>query len=214
MGKALQTTCPLILGSVSVDTWDDKAVAMIRSKDCVLGLVSLVEAGIDRNDKQRLCVVWNSLAGSKDLSPCWILEASAEPVEKGDVVCLLQGATLPTIIRMQNDYWNIILVAAAPQESQQVSMSDAKPELSLPSIFTHDFLLVWDWDLCRDESQAGNEYEDLMRHLAPKVPQAGLQTDCEKITRFWNSGVATRDAKRPRGEKNLRKAIKVLEHVL
>ncbi|RFN45092.1 acb 4-hydroxyacetophenone monooxygenase [Fusarium flagelliforme] len=204
-----------ILGSVSVDTWDDKAVAVTRSKGCVLGIVSVVDSVIDRNGKQLLRVTSNSLIDPEADSPYWELEASAEPVEKGDLVCLLQGAKLPTIIRMHNDYWKIIVISAETPERLQVGMSDDQSELPrLQTVFPYDFLLVWDWDLCLDESQRGNEYEDLMGYLAPKAPQAGLQTDCQKITRFWNSGVIRRDVEVSKGEKNLQKAIEVLEHIL
>lgn len=213
--KLFKQLVNFILDSVSVDTWDGKAVAVIRGKCCVLGLVSSVDADIDRNDKQRLWVTWNSLIDSEGHSSCWTLEASAEPVEEGDVVCLLQGATLPTIIRIHNDYWIIILIAAASPESLQAAVSDDKPELLRPqTVFPHEFLLVWHWDMHLDESWIGNEYESLMGHLVPKDPKAGLQNDCEKITRLWNSAVAMRDAERSRGEENLQKAIEVLEQVL
>lgn len=210
-----------ILGNVPVDTSDRKALAVIRSKGRLLGVVFAVEADTDRNGKQLLRVTWNSLfsAGSH-----WRLETSAESVERGDIVCLLEGASLPTIIRIHKDYWYIIVVAAAWPEHLQVTISTNFSELPrLPSAFPYDFLLVWDWDLCLDKSQGGNEYEDLMAHLALAPPQAGLQADCERITRLWNSGVAMRDAERPRGmrdveesrgEENLRKAVDVLAHVL
>jgi len=193
-----------ILGIVPVDTWDKKAVAVIRVKGCALGLVSSVDADIHRNGKQLLKVTWNSLVGSRRQSSYWELEASAEPVKTGDVVCLLQGATLPTVIRIHNDYWYIIVIAAS-----------YKSELPrLPSISPYDFLLVWDWDLCLDESQRGNCYEDLMGHLALKAPQAGLQTECERATRYWNTGVAMGEAQRSCEHKKLRRAIGILEQAL
>ncbi|RBR24704.1 uncharacterized protein FIESC28_02477 [Fusarium coffeatum] len=207
-----------ILGSVPVNTWDDKAVAVIRGKGCVLGQVESVDANIDQNGKQRLKVRRDSPFGLGTNKSHWRLEVSAEPVEAGDVVCLLQGATLPTIIRIHNDYWNIIVIAAASPKRLQVAMSDDKSELpQRPEKFPHEFLLVWDWDLSRDGSKRGTEYEDLMGHLVSQAPQAGLQTDCEKIARFWNNGMAMRDAKLlrwSRGEENLRKALEILEHVL
>lgn len=195
-----------ILGSVTVNTWDEKAVAVIRSKGCVLGRVFTVDTDKDRNNKQRLSVTWNgSNHYGHNRSNCQ-LETSAEPVEEDDVVCLLQGATLPTIIRMHNDYWYIIVVAAA--------LNHGFPEITpMPTIFPHDFLLVWDWDLCLDKFEIENEYEDLMGHLASQATQPGLQTDCEKITRLWNSGVAMRSAVQWE-EENLRKAVEVLEHIL
>ncbi|QGI88566.1 hypothetical protein CEK26_003569 [Fusarium fujikuroi] len=204
-----------ILKGVSVETWDGYPIAVIRSKGCVLGLVSSVNTDIVRADKQRLEITWNSPSESEWKLSYWTLEVSAEPVKEGDVVCLLQGAMLPTIIRMHHDYWNIIVIAAAFPEYLQAPMSDKEPEIPrLSATLPHDFLLVWDWDMSLEESWRRSEYEDLMGHLAPKATKAGLQTDCEKIARLWNSGVAMRVIKRLRGEENIQKALIDLEMVL
>ncbi|KAF5613349.1 ACB 4-hydroxyacetophenone monooxygenase [Fusarium sp. NRRL 25303] len=146
-----------ILKGVSVETWDGYPIAVIRSKGCVLGLVSSVNTDIVRADKQRLEITWNSPSESEWKLSYWTLEVSAEPVKEGDVVCLLQGAMLPTIIRMHHDYWNIIVIAAAFPEYLQAPISDKEPEIPrLSAILPHDFLLVWDWDMSLDESWRRN----------------------------------------------------------
>ena len=204
-----------ILGSVPVNTWDEKVVAVIRSKGCVLGIVDSVAADVDRNNKQRLQVTWNNLKDSKKHRSEWELETSAEPVEEGDVVCLLQGATFPTIIRIHHDYWDIVVIAAKFLKHPKAAMNRHGSEFPpVPISFPHNLLLIWDWDLSLDDSQRGSEYKDLMGRLAPMARYARLQTDYEKITRLWNAGVAMRQAKRSRGEEILRKAIEILEYVL
>ena len=205
-----------ILGSVPVDTWDGKAVAVIKGKGCVLGRVTSVSADIGRNGKQQLKVQWyRSPDGLRGRGDWWELEISAELVQEDDVICFLQGATFPTIIRIHHDYWDIVVIAANFLKQPNAAMNPSGSEFpSLPISFPYDLLLVWDWDLSLDDSQRGSEYKDLMGHLVPKARYARLQTDCEKITRLWNAGVATRQADRLRGDENLRKAIELLEYVL
>jgi hypothetical protein len=75
---------------------------VIKSKGCILGHVSSVEDNSDRYDKQHVNVVFNntpkSLEYKKEYGTRWTLQASAQSIQKRDFVCLLQGASKPTII--------------------------------------------------------------------------------------------------------------------
>jgi hypothetical protein len=48
------------------------------------------------------------------ISTTWTNQISAKPVEQGDLVCLLQGALRPTIIRIHEDHFDIIKITAEP----------------------------------------------------------------------------------------------------
>jgi hypothetical protein len=119
--------------------------------------------------------VWRrpDLNRRKDLLDEWILQMTASSVRDGDIVCLLQGASRPTIIRpysvSEHSYDRFIMVVI-----QSNSMSDSRPEYPL-----RDFLLVWDWGQdSRTKSHA----------------QQALDRVCGKSTRLLHSTLILKDA--------------------
>ncbi|KPA35268.1 het-protein, partial [Fusarium langsethiae] len=196
----------------SVDTWDDRETAVIRGKGRVLGQVSSVERDIDREDRQNVGITWGQASGYRGPDSPWTLQASAKSVQEGDVVCLLQGASSPTIIRLCNDYWAVIMISVPPPDGLQGASSDTKSRL-LRSIrtFPHDFLLVWNWDMYPDESQDGEDYEHFMGTLVSKCSKTELEYCLDKVTRLWNTGVALQDMRRDNAGENLRKATEIIE---
>lgn len=72
----------------------------------------------------------------------WTLQASAKPIQDGDVVCLLQGASRPTIIRLYEDYCAIIAISVTPTGDEQTEGADVDWLDLLRSITTFlcDFL--------------------------------------------------------------------------
>lgn len=83
-----------------------------------------------------------------DFDKYWYIQASAIPLRQGDVICHLDGAVCPTIIRVCQDY-SIILVAAV--SLNKIERSDSEERLAWQehienrSLPKRDFSLVWDW---------------------------------------------------------------------
>ncbi|KAM0542086.1 hypothetical protein ACHAO7_010151 [Fusarium culmorum] len=200
---------------VSVDTWDDKEIAVIRGKGCVLGEVSSVKRDNDWEDRQHVGITWKNASGYGGPHSRWTFQASAKSVQVGDAVCLLQGASSPTIIRLCNDYWAVIMIAVPPPDDLQAASSDTKSELlRLITTFPHDFLLVWNWDIYPDGSQDGEDYEHFMGAPMSKCSKTKLEDYLDKVTRLWNTGVALQDMRRDEAGENLRKAMGIFESAL
>ncbi|KAF5248255.1 hypothetical protein FANTH_6048 [Fusarium anthophilum] len=207
----------ILSGASSVDTWDNCELAVIRIKGCVLGKVFSFSSNVDREGKQGVGIHWKHGSLDKGEVSYLYFRPSTEAVKAGDAICLLQGATLPTIIRICRDYWKIITIAAPLPENPKGSGSDGLfNDFSLPeiTIFPHDLLLVWDWNTGPEESKGGGNYEDLVSHLASTGPQPGLQNDLDRVTRYWHSGVAMRSLNRPVADGNLRCALETVEGIL
>jgi hypothetical protein len=101
-----QKLVKFILGEdVLVETSSQTAV--IKSKGCILGQVSSVIS----DNRQSVNITSTNTAWS---SREWSLQASAKSVQKGDIVCLLKGASKPTIIRLCRDYFAVVVIAATP----------------------------------------------------------------------------------------------------
>ena len=198
----------LLPGDVSVETCEDCQRAVIKSKGCILGLVSSVTS----DDRQNVEIVSKNAAWS---SREWSLQGSAKSVRKGDIVCLLKGASKPTIIRLRKDYFAIVMIAATPLNESQ---SFEQPEPKLITDFPNDLLLVWDWEDPLEGSQDHEEFETWTKNSqVQKHSKAELGDHLDKATRIWNVAVVLGDIEGfAEGEERQQEAIEIAfgkEHV-
>ncbi|KAG4437278.1 hypothetical protein IFR05_007255 [Cadophora sp. M221] len=188
-----------VAGMVGSDVNEEKA--LIKSKGCVLGQASSVRS----DDKGNVNITFTS----KNAAWClgdnveWTLQASAKSIQECDIVCLLQGASKPTIIRRCKDHFAIVIIAVAPLKE---SGSFKLPELPKSIIyFPRDFLLIWDWEQLLEESQ---DREVLKNWVS-------LDWASYKATRTWNVALILGDLEEyQEAEKTLREAIKGYEIAL
>jgi hypothetical protein len=141
--ETLQQLVEFILcKEITVKTWNEREIAVIKTKGCILGRVSLVESDSTRYDRQHVTVIFQntstSLEYKRKWGDRWVLRASAKSIQEGDIVCLVQGASKPTIIRRRKDHFAVMVIAVPFRRIQE----------SFPSmeICPRDFLLVWNWD--------------------------------------------------------------------
>ena len=191
----------LLCETVSVKTWPDTEIAVIRSKGRILGKVSLEKSGITWEDRHDVNIIFqNTLAQPgyiKEWSAHWTLHASAKFIRNGDLVCLLQGASELTIVRPRKDHFVVITIAATPTVETQTGSGYIKwPELLRSiTIFPRDFLLIWDWKRSPEGWQDG-DYETLIEinSRVPKYSKTELEDDLDKATRLWNVAVILKDS--------------------
>ncbi|KAF7945879.1 uncharacterized protein EAE97_004917 [Botrytis byssoidea] len=116
----------------------------------------------------------------------WTLQASAKPIQEHDIICLLDGASKPSIIRLCKDHFAVVVIAATPLN---VLIRDEWPQISRSKTqFLRDFVIIWDWESSYGNMQHGEEYET----LAEIFRQASLLSRVERVgplgeaTRLWN----------------------------
>lgn len=150
----------LLSSQMSVDTWNDEEIAVIKGKGCVLAEVTAVEWSMrpdDRlNDRQEVTIAWRNVPSHFDKEPTysWAFQPSAKAIYRGDAVCLLEGSSRPTIIRLHEEYSILVTIG--------VPLSDKLRELvTQTKVFPNDFLLVWDWDGPDHEPQTETNYESI-----------------------------------------------------
>ncbi|KAF1968541.1 hypothetical protein BU23DRAFT_655767, partial [Bimuria novae-zelandiae CBS 107.79] len=142
----------LLSEEISVETWDDKEIAVIKSKGVILGKVSSVQSDMALDDRQGVDVIFTNIPGHPgdmgEWGAHWTLQVSAKSIRDGDIICLLQGASKPTIIRLSEDYFVIIMIGATTLEDMKTGSGYTKWSKVLQSVqsFTRDFILVWDWE--------------------------------------------------------------------
>lgn len=138
---------------ILVETWDKREIAVVESKGYVLGHISLVEGDTTRYDRQHVNVFFNntlkSLEYEEKYGTRWTLQASAKRIKERDCVCLLQGASKPSIIRACKDHFAIIIIAVTLRQPLRTDTEYAKrhePFLWMKSSL-YDLLLVWNWEI-------------------------------------------------------------------
>ncbi|KFA51330.1 hypothetical protein S40293_04426 [Stachybotrys chartarum IBT 40293] len=206
---------------VSVRTWNHKEIAVMEGKGCILGEVSSVERDTAWEDKQHVGITWKMVPSHFGLEGAWssrlTLQTSAKSVQVGDALCLLQGASKPTIIRLYNDYWAVIIIAAPPTDDVGDKAGDIKWSklLQLVTVFPHGFLLVWDWDIHPDNPQKGEDYDYFMSNRVPKCPKTELEDCLDKAARLQDVRLVLQEMERYEvAVKNLQKAIEIFERAL
>jgi hypothetical protein len=148
---------------------------MIKSKGCILGQVSSIESVNGRN--VNITFKSENEAWRPGDKIEWTLRASAKTIQKRDIVCLLQGASKPTVIRLYKDYFAIIIIAVTPLKesgnSRQLVLSKSI------TCFPRHFPLIWDWEQLLGESQDQEELNDWMSF--------------DEATRTWNVALILED---------------------
>ncbi|KAL8295073.1 hypothetical protein RB600_000848 [Gaeumannomyces tritici] len=194
---------------VSVSTWNEVEVAVVEAKGCVLGEVTSATEDATRNDRQLLEITWKRAprhSDGKGKQPSrFTFQASAKTIKKGDVVCLLEGASTPTIVRLCDGFSTIIMITFP-------RTNDLPEWVASIARFPTDFLLVWDWDEF-PKSQGGKDYGDFISSRGvPKCSKAGCecQNYLDKAARWWNFGVLLNGLERyEKAVKHFRKAMEV-----
>ncbi|PMD20743.1 hypothetical protein NA56DRAFT_573330, partial [Hyaloscypha hepaticicola] len=195
----------LLSDKISVEACSDKEIASIKSKGCILGKISSVQNTISLDGRQGVDVIFEKIPGQLDYewSTHWTLQPSATPIQGGDLICLLQGASKPSIIRLRKDYFLIVMIAASPLETGQSESEYIK----WPKLFARDFLLLWDWV---------GKYEALVQTNGWESDylKKELGDDLENATRTWNVAMILDDAREfGKADEMLREAIKGYEIV-
>ncbi|CAG9986577.1 unnamed protein product [Clonostachys byssicola] len=167
---------------MSVTVWDDKEVAVIKGKGCFLGHVSEVKSHHTRDDIQIVTFLWQRpFYQEGNQNSRLTFPASAKPIQEGDAVYCLQGALMPSIMRLCGGYLAVI------------AMAIPLPEYTRPiTTFRHELPVVWDWEASPGKAQDGAYDEGLI--ASPKKPKCP-STECKcqdylhESSELWDLGL-------------------------
>jgi ankyrin repeat protein len=205
----------LLHENISVEAWNHKEIAIIRSKGCILGWISSAEDYIDLDGRLGVGVTLKGISEvpgyMEDLMSYWILQAPAKPIRCGDLICLLQGASRPTIIRLHKDHFVIIMITATPIEKGPTNRGyiERLKLLQPKKVFTRDFLLVWDWGHSPEVHGLGDyEISTKTNDSASEHPKVNSERDLDQATRTWNVALILGDSEK------YQKAVELLREAI
>lgn len=229
-----------IIGTqASVKTWDKRQIAVIKSMCRVIGIVSSVSSAEAWDDKQNVNVkifIKKVCRIVRTFNDRWTLQASAKSIEQGDIICLLHGASNPTIIRLHEDYCAIVAIAVTPTESVQLKDIPFNWQENLPQTETSDreidrseqskklpfswqgyirqkktfpreVLLIWDWET--GEELRGADYDRVLKSRVPEHTETETEDQWGKAMRLYNIGLLSKDAEKY--EEAIEKHIKAMK---
>jgi hypothetical protein len=149
-------------------------IAFVRVKTYPIGRITYVESNVDASGRQKLKfelrrsiamryqdgLFWNAI---------WIIESTSLPIKQGDLVCLVQGAYNPTLVRLHDDHCSIILAAMkAPSEVQTNLIYNGKERttwlhwsefVQRITCFPADIILVWHWESIYEQDKGTSSAE-------------------------------------------------------
>jgi ankyrin repeat protein len=188
----------LLYPEISVETLGHKQTALVKSKGCILGTVSLLQNDIASNDSQSKEVIFKNTSSQPECttgpgwgwSTHWTPHHSAKSIRDDDLVCILQGASKPTIIRLCNDHFDIIMIGANyPEKILELSQSI--------KAFPRHFLLLWDWEKPPEELRGEGTCGAWLRRNngASEHSKTKFEGNLEEATRLWNIAMILEDSK-------------------
>ncbi len=190
----------LLSENVSVGTWSGEKIIVIKSKSCILGMISSVQKIIALDGTQGVDIIFKNISGlqgyEKVWGTRWTLKPPAKPIRDGDFVCLLQGASKPTIIRSRKDHFVIIMIAVSPIEARRTELD----YIECLELFPRDFLLVWDWGNSPESQDLGG-YNAFVRTKDQVLqhPETNLGGYLNNAVRIWNVAMILEDVEEYKG---------------
>jgi ankyrin repeat protein len=184
----------LIARDISIQTREHREIAIIKSKGRIFGKVVSVQKDPSRGDRLRVEVVLQKtllqMTGTEDWSNHWSIQMSAKPIQDGDFICILEGASKPAIIRLHTDYFTIIVLEVVFSDGSLRRKKAFEQKASLLSN-THSsgqLLLVWNWENSLVYTIDSRDYETWIREYDWELEQTkpGPEGYLARARRIWN----------------------------
>jgi hypothetical protein len=149
-------------------------IAFVRVKAYPIGRITSVENNVDTSGRQKLKlelrrsiamryqdhIFWNAE---------WIIESTSNPIRQGDLVCLVQGARQPTLVRLHEAHCSIVCAALKAPLDVQIGLVYNGREHSewlewskfaqRVTDFPADILLVWYWESTHEQDKRNSSPE-------------------------------------------------------
>ncbi|KAK6824310.1 hypothetical protein RU639_005018 [Aspergillus parasiticus] len=155
--EVFKQTINYMFPECSVEAFIETETAVMKSEGWILGVITSVEENTSRVGKQIIEVIFNytakSLGYKYEWDTRWELEAFAALIQEGDIICLLKGASNPSIIRLCKDHFAIITPAVTPRQRQYKRSLTVKPQGRNSGSGLFDILLTWKTPLATTQSK-------------------------------------------------------------
>ena len=102
-----------------METWSETDTAVVKGKGQILGHINSVRNDVSEFGQHNVKILFNDIAQAlgyqNKWETNWKLQVSAQSFQDGDIICLLQGASKPSVVRLCKDHFTMITPAGTPQ---------------------------------------------------------------------------------------------------
>jgi ankyrin repeat protein len=131
----------------------DEHTLLIEGPAYMLGSITCVQSNKNTYGRQDVQVSWKAVSDvtghSQMPGEVWALRTSAKLVTAGDIVCLFQGASHPTIIRVCENHCEIVQIAPTAPRNVLLGKGHviwSEFEHLARSLATRHLQCVWNWE--------------------------------------------------------------------
>ncbi|KAF7541472.1 hypothetical protein G7054_g545 [Neopestalotiopsis clavispora] len=167
----------LLSHRTNVTTWESQNIAVIQSSGYVLGHVHLVYHASDR-EIMEVRTPWAMFGRRRGIS--LPIESTSAPVLDGDIICLLDGAAKPTIIRLCGNQ-SVIVRISVDLMGNTINYHESIQDDEMVPRLPRSFFLIWDWERTATSTHGQGYYGDLF-----KVDETFHKSQLALI--LWDSG--------------------------
>jgi ankyrin repeat protein len=204
--KLMEHLVKFILGNqVSVETWKDKEIAVIKSTGYVLGKVSKAksDANSGSNTQSIEATVRNTSEERGHKVVRWTLQTTAKSTQPGDIIFSIPGVPKAIITRWCKDHFVIIMIAAVYPELMKWS------EVVQSATVGRDFILFWNWKNSPEIVQQFYETWKRKDKLQSEHSEPEFEDRLKVITRRWRNVLILVDVEDwEKAEKELYEALR------
>lgn len=168
-------------------TGDERPI--IQGRGVLIGKIESVEKSNDRYDMQGVTIKFFRTLEASQYAACWgtrwTLRRTAIPIKRGDLICFLEGAPLPSLIRADEDRFTVIMVAVEPRHGLEEGSKWHGYDLQGIN-FTSDslmFFLSWDWGWEKPDPSSESDSDDGACSPAPLPPPERLYETARILNR-------------------------------
>ncbi|KAL3248974.1 hypothetical protein ABHI18_011827, partial [Aspergillus niger] len=135
-----------VFAKCSVEICYEPEAAIVRGKGWILGYIYSVSDFLMDN-QQTFKVASNQICqklGYRDeWKNEWSLQASGELLQDGDIVCLLEGLSQPSVLRLCADYYTVVTPVVRPEQQVQNTEDDVTVGKNCSAHGLCDIFLGW-----------------------------------------------------------------------
>ncbi|CAG8108448.1 unnamed protein product [Penicillium salamii] len=168
-----------IFPGCSVQTWKDRASAVVKTKGWIIGHVGHVKSDIRDYGQQILTCHLHGTARAFKVSwpSAWRLFACAELVQEGDIICCLQGQSRPSVLRLCNDHLSLLSPSLWLRgKSHTQGLNDALEQGQLRH--GHDITLTWTIPMNGSVTKPKDSLE--LKNITPEFEDSQSEADLRR----------------------------------
>ncbi|RAK94830.1 HET domain-containing protein, partial [Aspergillus ibericus CBS 121593] len=105
----------------------------------------------------------------------WSLQASGELLQDGDIICLLEGLSQPSVLRLCADYYTVVTPVVRPKQQVQITEDDVTVRENCSAHGLCDIFM--DWKVSEPEHETDGECLSKLTEITPKYSKEHCEAE-------------------------------------